>query len=301
MEGQSPNATESETCIDATNISISTIEKLHSVVVNEINAINACRFVPVFLNNIRSQALVDSGNSAGCCISAAFAKRIGLSGKDIVKIPTQIGTAKKGSSLTCLGVTKQPVQIRLAGTEFVYRFKPFILEELSSDINLSIQFLEKHSIDQLHSKQSLLIRGRLVQMYGKNDPKANVQELDPSFYNNVSTYVVQDTMIPAMSAMCIKLRVPSLEPLIWSGGAGILEADDEFVEKYDVMPARHAIVKVDSKGRTLSTVLNNSADDVLIKKGSKFGTFEGIQPEKVEKQKKKRVKPKVKLSKILAS
>ena len=265
-------------------ISIDTIAKLETVLNNEINSINACRFVPVFLNNVRSQALVDSGNSAGCCISAAFAKRIGLSVNDIQSMPTQIGTAKKGASLTCLGITKKPVELRFAGTEFCYKFKPFVLQELSSDINLSIHFLERHSIDQLHSCQALRIKGHLVQMYGKGDPRTDIQELDPKFHKNMNTYVAVDTVIPAMSAKCIKLRVPRLETLVWSGGSGILSAESQFTDKYDILPAHHAIVKVDSKGQTLSTVLNNSAEDVLVKRGSRFGTFEGVQLDKSNRE-----------------
>ena len=140
---------------------------LVEVLENEINAINAGRYVPVYVNNVPVSALVDSGNSAGCCISAAFAKEIGLTASDLERHNVMIGTAKKGASLTCLGKTTEPIKVTFAGTNFTYEIRPFVIKELSSHVNLSLSFLEDNNIDQLHSIKGLRVQNQVINMHAR--------------------------------------------------------------------------------------------------------------------------------------
>ena len=240
---------------------------------NEIHAINAGRFVPVFIGNTLTTALVDSGNSAGSCISAAFADKLGLTNQDIDNCDIMIGTAKKGSSLTCLGQTKEEISLTFAGTNFSFKFRPMIIKELASPVNLSIDFLEDNNIDQLHSEKSIRVKNKLIKMIPRHKV-TGVQQLDEKDLVDLNTYVDESIVIPAMSARFVSLRIPKLEKSMWLGGSGILQADQSFAEKFDILPTQSAIVSVNNFGKTKTAVLNNSASDILVHRNVKFGTFE---------------------------
>ena len=249
------------------------------MVENEINSINAGRYVPVFVNNIPSSALVDSGNSAGCCISLAFARRIGLSDLDLDETRAAIGTARQGTTLTCLGKTKKPLAMTFAGTTFMYKFRPYVIKELSSNINLSLDFLEENSIDQIHSSKSLRVKGKMIRMHGLK-AAFGVQQVHQEELQELNAYIAQDTVVPAMSAKLVPIRIPKLEQIMWFGGSGVLTPEMNLTEKYDLLPAKNAIVLVNSSAKTRTAILNNSGNDVLIPKNAKFGTFEVAQVDK---------------------
>ena len=245
------------------------------MVENEIHSINAGRYVPVFIDNLPCSALVDSGNSAGCCISSAFAHKLGLTLNELDNQKFTIGTARKGSNLTCLGKTTKPLKLTFAGTTFSYKFRPFVIDELSSNINLSLDFLEKHNIDQIHSKKCIRVHNKMIPMHGSK--KAfGVNELDHNLTQNLNVYIAEETIIPAMSARVVQMRIPRLEQLLWFGGTGILEPEDAFLDKYDLLPATRAIVTVNEKGKTKTSILNDTAEDIRLPKNSKFGFFDGV-------------------------
>ena len=242
---------------------------------NEIHAINAGRFVPVFIDQTLTTALVDSGNSAGSCISASFAQKLGLTDNDIEPCEIMIGTAKKGSSLTCLGQTKENVSLTFAGTSFSFKFRPMIIKELASPVNLSIDFLEDNNIDQLHSSKCIRVKNKLIKMIPRHKV-LGVQQLAEEDLTDLNTYVDETVVIPAMSARFVSLRIPKLEKSMWLGGSGILQADDSFAERFDILPTQNAVVTVNNFGKTKTAVLNNSGSDILVHKNVKFGTFESV-------------------------
>ena len=123
------------------------------------------KFCPVYVNNTYTKALIDSGNTAGTCISMKFASKLGLTKDDLDSTPITIGTAKKGTSLTVFGKTKKNLKIQFGGLHKEFKFKPFVIKELVSDLNISLGFLEKHKIDQIHSKHCLKVQGKLVRLH----------------------------------------------------------------------------------------------------------------------------------------
>ena len=121
--------------------------------------------MPIFINDTAVSALVDSGNTAGNCISLSFARKLGLKDDDIESIKDRIGTAKKGESLQVVGKTKQRMKIRFGGLNFSYKTRPFVIKHLTSNVNISLPFLEKHKIDQIHSTKCLKVKGKSVKMH----------------------------------------------------------------------------------------------------------------------------------------
>ena len=114
-------------------------------------SINACTYVPVLVYKILCWALVDSENSAGCCISRQFAEKIGLTPNDISSMCVEIGTSKPKSSPLCLECTKKPQAILFAVGKLWFRFQPGIIKDFCSHINMELKFLCNYGIDQIHS------------------------------------------------------------------------------------------------------------------------------------------------------
>ena len=279
------------------NDNIKLTDLLVEVLENEINAINAGRYVPVYVNNVPVSALVDSGNSAGCCISAAFAKEIGLTASDLERHNVMIGTAKKGASLTCLGKTIEPIKVTFAGTNFTYEIRPFVIKELSSHVNLSLSFLEDNNIDQLHSIKGLRVQNQVINMHARKQ-SYGVQNINVDELQDLNAYIAEDVVVPANSAKFVKIRIPKLETLVWYGGSGVLTLDEMFIEKYDMLPAKHSIVMVDNNGKTVTAVLNDSDTDVLVRKNVKFGTFDSATIDKRTKLAKRLNWPREKIVKV---
>ena len=71
------------------------------------------KYVPAVINQVPVSALVDSGNTAGNCISWEFAQQLGLDEDDLCPVRQEFGTAKSGSSLKVLGKTKKKLKLNI--------------------------------------------------------------------------------------------------------------------------------------------------------------------------------------------
>ena len=245
------------------------------------------KYVPAFINNVPISALVDSGNTAGNCISWKFAKQLGLRVEDLEQIPQPIHTAKKGAELQVMGRPKSKLKLRLGGLQESYKIKPYVIRDLTSNVNISLPFLEKHNIDQIHSCKSLKVKGKLIRLHGQRG-EFGVQEV----HKNSSTskaikntvrlpkfnlaYVNEDVEIQPNSSAFIKLRIPNLEQQQLCERTGTLTATEQFVKKFDLIPSRQAVVKVTKHGTTHSAVLNMSDECIIIPKNAQFGLYEDL-------------------------
>ena len=177
----------------------------------------ACSYIPVLVSNIPCSALVDSGNSAGCCISSQFAAKIGLQQEDLAPLHVDIGTAKPEATLQCLGKTKRPLTLNVAGTKFKFKFRPWVIKDFSSHINLGSKFLCKYGIDQIHSHNCLKIGNLFVPMHERRTEfgvhSAN-NESQVSRFQETPCYVEKDTIIPANSSAFIRIRIPKIERFV---------------------------------------------------------------------------------------
>ena len=84
----------------------------------------------------------------------------------------------------------------------------------------------------------------------------------------------KDTVIPANSSAFVKLRIPRIERSNWVSGCGVLTPNESFIDKFGILPALHAIVKVNGDGKAMTAVLNDTNDIVKIQKNVTFGMFD---------------------------
>ena len=95
------------------------------------------KYARAFINDVPVSALIDSGNSAGNCISLRVARALGLTKKDIEPMDAIIGTAKEGANLEVLGRPKKNLHLRFGGMGVTFRIRPFVIKGFSTPMNIS--------------------------------------------------------------------------------------------------------------------------------------------------------------------
>ena len=250
-------------------------QKLVNAVKSDLSHVSLGKFCPVRVNGTYTKALIDSGNTAGNCISYKFAQKIGLDKSDIVQKGQTLGTAKKGAKLTVYGVPKKPLILKFGGLNTEFKTKPYVIEELSSDLNISLNFLEKHKFDQIHSKHCLKINGKLVRLHDSRGI-LSCNEIDEKRVAKKMTtecYIEKDVEVPPNSIKFVKIRVPQIQRGFMENGTGILEPSDLFIKRNDVHPCKEAAVNIKKNGTAYTSVLNTLDIPVKIKKDQQFGNF----------------------------
>lgn len=93
---------------------------------------------------VTSKAVVDTGNTlrVTCAISSKFHEKLGVGFREIKR--KCVGTARKGSSLVCLGVSN-PIEVQFDGINVKYLLTPRVLEDLHADLNVSNLFLKNRT------------------------------------------------------------------------------------------------------------------------------------------------------------
>ena len=185
---------------------------------------------------------------------------------------------------------KEVVKPQVWGLAKEYKLKPFVIKELSSDINVSLDFLEQHKIDQIHSQHCLRVQGKLVRLHDRRGPLPLGPEavyLDsntPEYLCEIGSekvarkestevYVENDVVIPANSAKYIKLRVPKVQRGFMDPGDGLLTSCESFTVRNDIHPCKEAAVQVKKNGFVFIPVLNTLMHGVELRKNQKFGVF----------------------------
>ena len=123
------------------------------------------RFLPVTIKGHDCSALIDSGNTWRNVISVSMMKRLGYALDDLMPLKdVGISTARSGDQLEILGELPHYIEMQLGNTDIVLPTKPVVLRDLAMQINICGPFLQKHEIDQLHSKNALRCKGRLLKL-----------------------------------------------------------------------------------------------------------------------------------------
>ena len=252
--------------------------KLISTVKSNSVMISTGKYCPITINDVFTKALIDSGNSAGTCISYKFAKKIGLTRDDLTGEAVEIGTAKKNSSLTVLGKTKAPIWMRIGGLQKRYKLRPYVIKNFSSEVNISLCFLERHKIDQIHSKQCLKVDGKLVRLHDARGVLHvdEVNEKRAARTETAEAYVNSDCTIPPNCAKFITLKIPKMQRGFMKISDGVISADEKFIQRNDIHPCKEAAVRVNKHGIIKVPVLNTLDSEVKINANQKFGTFTHI-------------------------
>ena len=230
------------------------------------------------LDDVRTHALVDSGNSVGNAISWELAQRLGLKGSDICPDPKvmEVRTAQENSTLHVLGRPRRKIAMRLGGLGVKFKIRPLVIKGLSMEFNLAGPFLAKHQIDQLHSENALKVQGRIIPLSKEPSDQHGVHGLRAEAPQNLNTYVARTTRVAAMSAAFIPLRLPDVEAGRASPGTGIVQAQNHFMERTDTHPLMATLVEVKENGRTWTSVVNSTDEAVTIPEGVRFGECEII-------------------------
>ena len=268
------------------------IKSLVLAVKNDAGNVSKGKYVTTLVNNVYTNAVIDSGNTAGTCISYRFATKIGLTLADLDKCYTTFGTAKKGNRLTVYGKTLRPIKLQFEGTARPFFVKPYVVEQLQSDLNVSLDFLERHHIDQIHSAQCLLVDGKRIRFRnaagfllhicenkkaeiqgGQVKTNAEVNENETARSTSAECYIAYDTNIPPNSAKYVWVNVPKIVRGFMPTSDGICTAEKSFIERNDVHPVTNAAVRVDKRGRFRVPVLNTLDTEINVTKGQRFGTF----------------------------
>ena len=117
--------------------------------------------------NVLCQALVDSGNLFGPCISLDLAKKLNVKINKKIK---KIGTADRSSQVTVLGRVSSPIKIYIEGIALAVAIRPYVMEKLSHPMNLGQDFLRKNNADLIFREKYVILKLRqgTTKLYAKS-------------------------------------------------------------------------------------------------------------------------------------
>ena len=228
---------------------------------------NASKFRKFAFSAINGKPIgcyVDSGNTAGNCISLAACKYLQLTRQMQTVHSVHLSTAKAGAELAVVG--KIP-EVDLSFPEADPPLQPFrtsllVIKGLSMPFNLAGPFLKDKEIDQLHSTSELLCRGSRIALY-RTDP---VRQDTVSYSNllmpiqvghqyEVFSYVRRQK-IPSQHASIVRVVLADEQPLNGRGSTAVFEFGDDFLEKYGLKEGsesetypqqKNQLVRIDSR------------------------------------------------------
>ena len=235
-------------------------------------------FCPVLINNIKSYAMIDSGNLCCNVISSAFATKLGLSKNDLEPIKgfSQINTAKKQASLAVLGRPKRPLYISLGPSRTKIFFPCVVLENLSMEINISGPFLQKHKMDLHHSIGCLSHNNTRIPLWSHNDMQSDGNliahiRLNESQVMSHTMYVQVRQTIPAHTAQKVILHVPNVMNHKLEPGQMLYHLNQKFLDATHLLPPDRAILTVADNGTCNILIKNFTKRDIVLPAGITVG------------------------------
>ena len=224
--------------------------------------------VPVLVNGRVNLAFLDSGNNLpGIVFSENYFHSLGFGPSDLEVHPEldSVATAKKGASLTVVGVASRPLSLCFGGVTKVFRIRPIVVRNLSMPINIGIQFMTENNIDQLHSSQELRVDGRNIPLVDRKGPAMKS--------SSALAFVAKTVELPPNSVSFIDIKVPDLESFGLEPTVGLLESSFNFMEISDCHPTMGSITIPDDNGVVTASVINSQPYSIEIPEGVQFGTF----------------------------
>ena len=229
------------------------------------------RYLPVAVNGIKCDALVDSGNTWRCVISTEFMKALGLDKSDLLPIGSKgVSTARSGEKMEVLGEVPHQLKLSLGTNDVSLPFRPAVLRDLGMAINISGPFLKNHGLDQLHSKNAIRYKGLLLPL--KCAPTNDILKVAR---NVCSLAVVHKTVtVPPLAGAVIPVRIPAIEQQSMKPEEGVLQPGERFYRDSNVCPTLSALVCPQADGVVYTCVLNTDIQPVTVKKGTEYGVFQ---------------------------
>ena len=120
-------------------------------------------YLPIRIGSAVAYGLIDSGNCLENALSLDLFYQLSLNQNHLepYHIP-RVGTARKGTHLNIKGRLKHPLTFMVGTKGQTLKIQPVVIDGLSMGLNISGPYLAKRGIDQIHSKNSLLLDGRLL-------------------------------------------------------------------------------------------------------------------------------------------
>ena len=91
---------------------------------------------------------------------------------------------------------------------------------------------------------------------------------------DITCYVEKDTVIHANTSTFLRIGIPQIRQSDWVSGCGVMTPSKHFIDKIGILPALHAIVKVNGDVKAMTSILNDTDEPVKIHKNVTFGTFD---------------------------
>ena len=125
----------------------------------------------------------------------------------------KVGTARKGTHLNIQGRLKHPLTFAVGTKGQTLKIRPVVIEGLSMGLNISGPYLAKRGIDQIHSKNSLLLDGKLLPLVSyrhKTGVASLPSEITSSHLQEYPLFIAQNQVIPPWSQAVIDLEAPEV-------------------------------------------------------------------------------------------
>ena len=210
--------------------------------------------------------MVDSGNTWRSAISRRLCDQLGVRTGDLLPLlQAKLGTARKGAELTILGELPTSIELQVSGSPSTFPFRPIVVDRLAMDINLSGPWMKRHNWDQIHSKDALLIDGKLVRLH-KRPPNGTRRP--------VAAYVDQAFTAAPDAMTLVTLRAAGSDVTPATAGDYYLRGEEGFMTKTDLHPGLNALVRVDGDGTARAAVINTTAQGIHVPKGVRYGALE---------------------------
>lgn len=216
--------------------------------------------------------MIDSGNLWRTIISPAFLRRLGYAKTDLRPVPglTKIGTAKKGANLVILGQLRHYLPLRFGAEGEVFKVQPVVVEGLTMDMNISGPFLKTHQIDQIHSADSLRIKGKLIKLISPRQESSRRRRATALLLDPNGEYAI----LPPLAISTIMTRMERGDQV---QGAGMVAGSRSFDERYGVHTWVEALTDTETDGRVAVHILNAYHKEIKIPHGTEMGTIRPIR------------------------
>ena len=211
------------------------------------------------------RGLIDSGNIWRTAISKDKYVRMGFDITKLVPIAVkELHTAQKGAKIKVLGETGMPMKLQLGSHPRTIKFKPIIIDGLSMDFNISGPFLQNNAIDQLHSRNCLLLQGKEIPLLNKAG-----QPVSAPFQTTTSgVYLKRGVCLEPQHIMEAPGFVAAVADGKMTAGEGVFQNTD-----LSSPAIEWQLSACNQAGLMSITLINTSPFPVELPKGKKVGEF----------------------------
>ena len=183
-----------------------------------------------------------------------------------------IGTAKSGSSLKVLGRLKKPIPIQLGPNLPKLSIQPVVIQGLAMNLNISGPFLAANKIDQLHSKNCLLVKGQYVPLT-IHAPSREIHSL-VDYQLKTPTYVREEVIITPRSQAFLPLGTDTTIP----NSERFIEGSASIMQSTNLHPVISALCKSSPAGIITTTAMNTLDQEIKVPAGTYYGSFSPAEP-----------------------